>query len=220
MKIPVFLLCFTAFVALGIHAWARDQEKDVESPSLSEVVFFGTQPAMALIRTDYPQAQGACIRRYLDAMAPGSILLKFEVPFDLEKVVALRKRNLAEQMVVILGKEVRSEAESFAREVPLLAEWEGMSDGPMAEADFAKDWMRRKPRTAISPFLHLYMAHRLRAAYEAAHARNEKAVLPVLAAQYREAMKEARLSANPLIICLADDLEAQPFVYLKGQGRP
>jgi hypothetical protein len=38
--------------------------------------------------------------------------------------------------------------------------------------------------------------------------------------RYREHLAAARGSANPLIVCIAGDLEAQPHVYLPGFGRP
>lgn len=127
---------------------------------------------------------------------------------------------MTEQMVVLLGPQVRTEAEAFARVMPLTTEWEGMSEGPIGEADFVDNWLRKRPMTPIAPFLHLLKAHRLRAGYEAARARHEENLWPVLARRYREALNMAKSSSNPLISCIADDLEAQPFVYVEGQGMP
>ena len=127
---------------------------------------------------------------------------------------------MVEQMVAILGGKVRAEAEAFAYSVPLSIEWEGMSEGPVREANFVDNWLKKRPQTPIAPFLHLLKAHRLRAGYEAARARHEKDLWPILAGLYREEMNKARSSSNPLIHCIADDLEAQIFVYLGGHGRP
>ncbi|MEO0249045.1 MAG: hypothetical protein ABIN58_05775 [candidate division WOR-3 bacterium] len=127
---------------------------------------------------------------------------------------------MKEQMVAILGPQVRAEAEAFASGMPLRTEWEGMSEGPISEADFVDNWLRKRPMTPIAPFLHLLRAHRLRAGYEAARARHEKNLWPVLARRYREALNMAKSSSNPLISCIADDLDAQPFVYLQSQGMP
>jgi len=63
-------------------------------------------------------------------------------------------------------------------------------------------------------------AHRLRAGYEAARAGQEKGLWPILARRYRESLDKVRSSTNPLISCIASDLEAQAYVYLEGQGRP
>lgn len=127
---------------------------------------------------------------------------------------------MTEQMVAILGRQVRAEAEAFASVMPLMTEWESMSEGPLGEADFVDNWLRRRPMTPIAPFLYLLKAHRLRAGYEAARARGEKNLWPILARRYREALNMAKSSSNPLISCIADDLDAQPFVYLEGQGMP
>ena len=61
---------------------------------------------------------------------------------------------MAEQMVAILGQEVRAEADAFAYSVPLVSEWEGMSEGPVEEANFVDDWLsipgRLSPRFSTS----------------------------------------------------------------------
>jgi hypothetical protein len=101
-----------------------------------------------------------------------------------------------------------------------MVEWEGASDGPMGEADFVDIWLKKQPCSPIAPFLYLLKAHRLRAGYEAARARHENNLWPILARRYREALNMAKSSSNPLISCIADDLEVQSFVYLQGQGTP
>lgn len=123
-------------------------------------------------------------------------------------------------MITILGEDARQEAERFSAAVPLQMEWEGMSAGPVAEANFAGQWLAKHPDTPIAPFLHLFEAHRLRAGCEAARAGNEKGLWPILHRRYREELQKALSSPYPLIACIAADLEAQPFVYLEGQGRP
>ncbi len=74
--------------------------------------------------------------------------------------------------------------------------------------------------TPIAPFLYLFKAHRLRAAFEAAKFGNEKGLWPDLAKRYKESLEKALSFGNPLISCIAKDMEAQPYVYLEGYGRP
>jgi len=95
-----------------------------------------------------------------------------------------------------------------------------MNEAPLKEANFADGWMNERPGTPVGPFLYLFQAHRLRAGYEAALAHHQDDLWPVLARRYREALGQARFSTNSLILCIAEDLEARPFVYLEGQGRP
>lgn len=192
----------------------------LKSPSLSEIVFIGLRPVKELNLADYPKAKQACVQKYLGAIPPDSTLWESEAPSPQDKAVLVRRQNLVEQMVAILGQNMRREAEAFAHAVPLKCEWEDMSEGPVDEANFVDNWLIKRSGTPITPFLHLFKAHRLRVAYEAARAGNEKDLWPILARRYREALDEAKSSTNPLISCVADDLDAQPFVYLDGQGRP
>ena len=127
---------------------------------------------------------------------------------------------MAEQMVVILGSKVRTEADTFAYAIPLISEWEGRREGPVLEVDFIDQWLREHPGTAVTPFRRLLQAHRLRAGYEAARAEREEELWPALAARYRKAITNVKEFKEPLISCIADDLEMQPYVYLKGQGKP
>lgn len=127
---------------------------------------------------------------------------------------------MEEHIVVMLGAGVRNEAQAFARALPLYLEWEGESEGPLAEADFVDNWLRRYPDTPIAPFLYLFKAHRLRAGFEAAKYGNEKGLWPVLAKRYKEALARVKSFHQPLIDCIADDMEAQDHVYLEGYGKP
>lgn len=192
----------------------------LRSPSLSEIVLIGLRPVKELNPADFPPVQQVCAQKYLDAIAPDSGLWVFEAPSSPDEGVLERRRNLIDQIVAILGQNVRSEAEAFAYAVPLRSEWEGMSEGPVDEGNFADNWLSKRPGTSIAPYLHLFKAHRFRAGYEAARASYEKGLWPILARRYREELDEARSSSNPLISCIANDMEGLPFVYLEGYGWP
>ena len=191
-------------------------------PSLSEAVLFGIRPIQELEPDRYPEQDRPCIRAYLAAVPPASFLRTFRPPSGPEDAVSVRRKNMAEQIVVILGENAREEGARFASAVPLSAEWEGMSEGPVDEANFVDNWLDKRPGTSgpIAPFLYLFKAHRLRAGFEAARAGHEKGLWPILAEKYHNTIDRARASGNPLIFCIADNLEAQPYVYLKDQGRP
>lgn len=214
-------LCVTVCATVLSSGWCRGAETQLpKAPSLSEIVFIGLRPARELNQACYPKEGLPCLRNYLATIVQFPHLWAFDPPSNPQKAVLARRDNLREQMVAILGQDVRKEAEAFANAVPLMAEWEGMSEGPVSEADFADNWLKEHPGTAIAPFLVLFKAYRLRAGYEAARAKHEKDFWPMLAKRYREALDEARLSTNPLISCIAEDLESQAFVYLDGQGKP
>jgi hypothetical protein len=191
-----------------------------ESASLSEIVLIGLMSPKELKIVNYPQARQTCVQKYLDAIPQNSFLWGFQVPSNAEEAVHTRKLNLVEQMVTICGENVRREAKTFAAALPLLAEWEGMSEGPLQEADFADQWVAKHPDSSIAQFLYLFKAHRLRAGYEAARAGHEKGLWPILAGRYRESIGKARSSTNPLLSCIATDLEQRAYVYLEGQEPP
>jgi hypothetical protein len=213
-----FLLC--ALLGMGIPLCDAAGVETAASPSLSEIVFFGLRPAKELDLSHYRKEGRVCVKAYLDKISPESPLWSGHAPSTPEEAVTVRRRNLKEQMVILLGEKVQREAKAFSAAVPLIAEWEGMSEGPVDEANFADQWLRKYPETPIAAFLHLFKSHRLRAGFEAARAGHEKGLWPILATRYREVLAWARSSDNPLIVCIANDLEAQSHVYLEGQGRP
>jgi hypothetical protein len=191
-------------------------------PSISEVVLFGIRPIQELIPAQYPEQERPCVTSYLAAIPQDSPLSKHRPPSGPEKAVEVRRQNMAQQIITILGENARKEGELFASAVPLSAEWEGMSEGPVDEANFVDNWLGNRPVTSITiaPFLYLFKAHRLRAGYEAAKFGHEKGLWPILAKRYHESLEKAKSFGNPLISCIADDLDAQPYVYLENQGRP
>ncbi|MCU0599491.1 MAG: hypothetical protein MUE70_09585 [Desulfobacterales bacterium] len=191
-------------------------------PSLSEVVLFGIRPIRELNPSYFPEQGQPCVKNYLAAIPSESPLLGHRPPSGPDDAVEVRRRNMSEQIIVILGENARKEGALFASAVPLSAEWEGMSEGPVDEANFVDNWISNRPDTfiTIAPFLYLFKAHRLRAGFEAAKFGHEKGLWPILAKRYHESIDKARSFGNPLISCIADDLDAQPYVYLKDQGRP
>jgi hypothetical protein len=192
----------------------------IKPPPISEVVLFGNRPIEELNPHLYPEEEKACVSAYLKAVSPGSYLRRHRAPVDPEQAVKARRRNLEEQIVTIFGEGARSQARDFASAVPLIAEWEGDIQGPLNEADFADQWLERHPGALIAPFLHLFIAHRLRAAYEIARTGDQRHLWPIFVRRYKEALSVAKSSGNALVSCIAMDLEKQSHVYLEGQGRP
>ena len=193
---------------------------DTPSPSLSEVVLYGVRPASELDPTRYPAAGRACVAAYLRALARAPAAAQPQPADDAETVVRTRRGSLEAQAVALLGPRAAADARDFVRAVPLAAEWEGMSEGPLAEASGAEQWLRTHPRTALEPFVHLFAAHRLRAAYEAAWREQGAKRAAGLALGYTQQLELARRTSNRLVACVADDLDAQPHVYLTGAPKP
>ncbi|MBU2488585.1 MAG: hypothetical protein KKA60_04265 [Proteobacteria bacterium] len=224
IKTPLTRCFFGLFLGIALSClWAgKIAAEQGYDPSLSEVVLFDIRPIHELDPTQYPEQGRPCVVAYLAAISPASPLRKHQPPAGVEDAAKVRRRNMAEQMIVILGNDARKEAELFASALPLSAEWEGMSEMPLDEANFADNWMNKRPETSvpIAPFLYLFKAHRYRAGFEAAKFGHEKGLWPILAKRYHESFDKAKSYGNSLILCIADDLDAQPYVYLEGQGRP
>lgn len=187
--------------------------------SLSSIVLFGMSPVKE-IKQNKNLKTNECLQKYLKSIPAKSFLLTAAGPTGPEDALNYRRRNLEEQIVVILGEKTREEAKAFSKAVPLCVEWEGMSENPLNEANFVDNWISKRAGTPIAPFLYLFKAHRLRAGYEAAKSGHEKGLWPILAVKYKESLEKVLSFSNPLISCTIKDMEAQPYVYLEGYGRP
>jgi hypothetical protein len=220
MKAGKIILCFAMSALILNYTPIGEVMANPPEPSLSALIFFGIPSVKEVKQNINLKTTNECIKKYLIAIPQKSYLLSADVPSGLENAVNYKRRNLEEQIVVVMGEKTRDEAKLFSMAVPLQSEWEGMSEGPLDEANFVDNWLNKRPNTSIAPFLHLFKAHRIRAGYECAWAGHEKGLWPVLAKRYKESLEKSNPSANPLISCIAKDLEEQAYVYLEGFGRP
>jgi len=219
MKIFKIIFCLELFLLMLNYTMADKVMAGQTEPSLSAVVLFGIS-SVKEIKQNKNLKKDECLQKYLKAIPAKSFLLTAARPTGQEDTLKYRQRNLEEQIVVILGDKSKEEAKAFSKAVPLCIEWEGESEGPLTEADFVDNWLSNRPGTPIAPFLYLFKAHRLRAAFEAAKFGNEKGLWPILAVRYKEALEKTLSFKKPLISCIAEDMEAKPYVYLEGYGKP
>jgi hypothetical protein len=82
---------------------------------------------------------------------------------------ALEKKRGVEKAIVSLidAAGIENIAAKFAEELPLSYEWEGFSDGPLAEADYVKKYLESNSGTPLKPYLVLFLIHRYRHGLEA-----------------------------------------------------
>lgn len=219
MNIKKTILCFVLFLLMLNYIMIDKVMAEQPDQSLSAIVLFGV-PSVKDIKQNKNIKINECLQKYLRAISSKSFLLSVAGPSGPEDAINYRRRNLEEQIVIIMGEKTGEEAKAFSQAVPLYVEWEGMSEGPWDEANFVDNWLNKRPNTSIAPFLHLFKAHRLRAGYEAAKAGHEKGLWPILAKRYKESLEKSMSSDNPLIACIIKDMEAQSYVYLEGYGRP
>jgi hypothetical protein len=138
-------------------------------------------------------------------------------PNDIVAVARDAKRRAVERAIVSLIEVdgIERQAADFVTAAPILYEWEGMPEGPLAESTFAEQLLQKEPSTPLAPFLFLFIAQRQRAASEAAELNQNAAVAQAATAKAREFLQRARAAADPIFGLVADDLERLPFVYVR-----
>ncbi len=201
--------------ALSVPSGADEQRPQ---PSLTDVALLAGLPLSSLNPDAYTANYRSCVVDYLAAARP--LFTKEKERGAENENISLRRWRLEHHINSIQGMKSRHDAEKFAAGVPMALEWEGMSEGPMMEADYAEQWLKKYPNSPIKSFLHLFAAHRFRAACECAGRERAKGLIRITAAKYRAHLREAQSSENPRIICIAGDMDALPYVYLSGFGRP
>ena len=141
-----------------------------------------------------------------------------EMPGDLyfEESIALEKRQGLEQTAAVLSDDpvYALSVMEYLADAPIFYEWEGMHDGPLAEAEYAAQYLAENPGTVIEPFLLAFLLHRYRAAWECATVSGDEAV----AAQALEAFTgwyvRSEEYGDPTLSLVARELKDAPSIYM------
>lgn len=116
--------------------------------------------------------------------------------------------------------DVEARAADFAARIPVADGWGERPDGPLAEASFAEDELKKAPGGALAPFLYVFIAQRQRAAFEAAGRAGDTEALKAAAKKYRLFVGRARSAADPIYGLIAADLDSIPYVHLESAVHP
>jgi hypothetical protein len=174
------------------------------------------------------------------APPPGADLAK--------KTVADARRKLEAGIVALLETPkiapkattaIEAEAARYARAAVLASDWEGFADGPFAEAEGAEKYVRAHPRTALRPYLDLFLLHRYRCAFEAAayevdHASTDRLNDGQIAAikagniaderraasAYLDVWQRIAVTPDPVVRAIADDMDQTPALYVFVNAHP
>jgi hypothetical protein len=132
-----------------------------------------------------------------------------------------KKIQLERGMVALIPTPgIAQQARDFALTAPLAYEWEGMSEGPLAEATFAEQYLESHPKTPLAPYLKIFLAHRQRCAFETLTLeRKEQAAIRAVE-KYRTTLASALADPDPLVRFIAEDIEKRRFLYLKTDNDP
>ncbi len=121
---------------------------------------------------------------------------------------------------LINSRGIEKAAADYARSAKLYYEWEGFADSPLDEARYAEEYIGRNPATVIKPYLILFLAHRYRCAYECLEFEKKFDEQKAVSEEYQHYLREAREYPDRLVGQIAEDLDAEPYLYLKTKNHP
>ena len=135
------------------------------------------------------------------------------------------RRSVEKGIVSLINsKGIEKAAADYARSAKLYYEWEGFADSPLDEARYAEDYLGKKPTTVIKPYLILFLAHRYRCAYECLEFEQKFDEQKAISEKYQQYLRMAKeypdRSVSPLVKLIAEDLDAEPYLYLKTKNHP
>jgi hypothetical protein len=210
-------------VAVAIAAQASFSYPEIDLKGKLYKAVFTSGPG-ALVSGDVtalPEAVRARLSAYLARRA--SFKSSYRGQADSFETAAIDgKKRVIERAIVSLVERpgIEQIAAAFVKEAPVAYEWEGMPAGPLKEAAYAEEVLKKDPSSALAPFLHAFIAQRQRAAFEAADRQADVNAMKAAAKKYRLFMERSRAAQDPIVRLLADDLDRQPFVYYKTEKHP
>lgn len=168
-----------------------------------------------------PEPLRARLTRFLERRAAFKSAYK-SAPDDLNAVRSDAKKRVLERSIAALveAPAVEKLAAAFVAPAPVAHEWEGLPDRPLAEATFAENVLKKDPSSPLAPWLYVFIAQRQRIAFESYENQKNDEGMKAAAKKYRAFTERARGVADPIYPALIDDMEAQPFLYIKSANHP
>lgn len=168
-----------------------------------------------------PEPLRARLARYLERRSRFKSGYKGQ-PDDISDVRSDAKRRVVERAIVSLVDDpgIARAAADFAAAAPIASEWEGKHDGPLAEATFAEDVLKKDPASPLAPWLYAFIAERQRIAFEAYENEKDQEGMKAAARKYRIFVQRARSVEDPIYAALVADMESLPHLYIKGSQHP
>jgi len=123
------------------------------------------------------------------------------------------QRTLERALVCLVeAPRIAELAADYTRRARIFYEWEGLSSSPLAEGEFAEAYIVDHQDSPLVPYLNLFVAERMRSAFELLAGERDQAGMVAAAKRYRTFIDRAR-KADPMIGLVADDLDGLAFVY-------
>ncbi len=132
-----------------------------------------------------------------------------------------KRRALESYLVACAGRrDIAPTAARYSATAVLAYEWEGYSDGPLAEAAHADRYLRRYPRSALRAGLELFLLSRYRAAFEAASFQGNRDDQRVAAEGYTATWARMRSIRDDVVQAVARDIDTASWLYVRVDGHP
>ena len=103
-------------------------------------------------------------------------------------------------------------AAEYVAHATILYEWEGLHTSPLEEAAYAEQFILEHSTSPLLPSLDLFVAARMRYAFELLNGTVTDSDMVSLAERYDRFLNRAR-AADPLVALIASDLDGLSFVY-------
>jgi hypothetical protein len=142
-------------------------------------------------------------------------------PDTLEEMRADAKRRALERAIVSLldAPGVEKRAAAFVSAAPIAGEWNG-ADGPLQEAAYAEDVLKKDPASPLAPWLYAFIADRQRIAFEILERDNDEEGMKAAARKYRTFVDRSRRVDDPIFPALIEDLDRRPYLHTKSVHHP
>lgn len=143
-------------------------------------------------------------------------------PDNIEKLRADAKRRVLERAIVSLidTPGIEQTAAEFVAAAPIADKWDGIPDGPLAEAAYAEDALKKAPASPLAPWLYVFIAERQRVTFETFENTKNAEGMKTAARKYRAFAERARGAGDPVFAALFADMEGRPYLYIKSGSHP
>jgi hypothetical protein len=141
---------------------------------------------------------------------------------DFDALRSEAKKRVVERAIVALidAPDIEQAAAAYVEKAVILYEWRGVSESPLSEAAAAEDFLKKDPSSVIAPYLYIFIAERQRAAFEMMNVAVHKAEMTAASRKYRTFVQRARSAEDPIFRLLANDMDRQPYLYVKSEHHP
>jgi hypothetical protein len=215
----VVLVSATALT--GWQAPGGDAAPDLKGRLYKSVFFSGPGALAAPDLPASPPELRTRLERYLARRAAFASRLQNGAS-SFESARAEAKKRIVERAIVALvdAPGIEQAAAAYAQGARVLNDWQKQPEAPLSEASAAEDFLKKDPSVAFAPYLYVFIAERQRAAFELMNVALQKAEMTAAAKKYRTFMQRARSAGDPIFRLLADDMDREMFLYVKGEFHP